>query len=66
MSTDVPGSAPVPGPGSSAPSGAVPPAVEAALARLRTLDDRPVSEHVEVFDAVHRDLQDALATLDEA
>ncbi|MCW2600627.1 MAG: hypothetical protein JWM02_2456 [Frankiales bacterium] len=41
-------------------------AVDAALARLDGLDDRPVGEHVEVFDAVHRSLQDALATLDEA
>jgi hypothetical protein len=40
--------------------------VEAALGLLDELEDRPVSEHVEVFDAVHRALQDALATLDEA
>lgn len=40
--------------------------VEQALAALETLQERPVSEHVEVFDAVHRALQDALATLDEA
>lgn len=40
--------------------------VEAALAVLDTLDDRPVAEHVEAFDAVHRALQDALVTLDEA
>ena len=36
-----------------------------ALARLEELDLRPVAEHVEVFDGVHRLLQDALATLDE-
>lgn len=42
------------------------PAVAAALERLDSLDGAPVSEHVEVFDAVHRLLQDALATLDEA
>ena len=41
-------------------------AVDAALTRLGELDEAPVSEHVEVFDAVHRSLQDALATLDEA
>jgi len=29
-------------------------------------DQKPVAEHVEVFDQVHRSLQDALATLDEA
>jgi hypothetical protein len=40
--------------------------VDEALSRLQGLDDAPVGEHVEVFDAVHRSLQDALATLDEA
>ena len=40
--------------------------VDLALARLDGIEDTPVSEHVEVFDAVHRSLQDALATLDEA
>ena len=47
-------------------SGDVPPAVAAAAARLRSLDGAPVNDHVEVFDEVHRLLQDALATLDEA
>ncbi len=42
------------------------PAVAAALARLESLDGTPVADHVEVFDATHRLLQDALATLDEA
>jgi hypothetical protein len=42
------------------------PAVETALAHLDQLDERPVSDHVEVFDGVHRALQDALAALDEA
>jgi hypothetical protein len=42
------------------------PAVEHALALLDDVDDKPVAEHVEVFDGVHRALQDALATLDEA
>jgi hypothetical protein len=41
-------------------------AVDEALSRLEELDGAPVSGHVEVFDAVHRSLQDALATLDEA
>jgi hypothetical protein len=40
--------------------------VDVALALLDAVDDLPVSEHVEVFDAVHRALQDALAALDEA
>jgi hypothetical protein len=44
----------------------VPEQVERALELLDGLDDKPVAEHVEVFDQVHRSLQDALATLDEA
>ena len=44
----------------------MPEQVDAAVALLDGLDDKPVGEHVEVFDAVHRSLQDALATLDEA
>ena len=46
--------------------GAVPPTVLAARERLSLLADAPVAEHVEVFDEVHRLLQDSLATLDEA
>jgi hypothetical protein len=41
-------------------------AVEQAVARLDELEQLPVAEHVAVLDAVHRQLQDALATLDEA
>ena len=37
-----------------------------ATERLDSLADRPVTEHVAVFDEVHRALQDALATLDQA
>jgi hypothetical protein len=44
----------------------VPEQVDRALALLDGLDQLPVAEHVEVFDQVHRSLQDALATLDEA
>ena len=40
--------------------------VDQALARLEGLEGLPLAEHVEAFDAVHRALQDALATLDEA
>ena len=40
--------------------------VDAAVGLLDGLDELPASDHVEVFDAVHRALQDALATLDEA
>ena len=42
------------------------PEVEAALERLQGLDGAAVGEHVEAFDEVHRLLQDALASLDEA
>jgi hypothetical protein len=40
--------------------------VDEAVALLDGLADRPVAEHVPVLDEVHRRLQDALATLDEA
>ena len=40
-------------------------AVETALARLEALTEQPVTEHVAVYDEVHRLLQDALAALDE-
>ena len=39
---------------------------ETARALLEAVEERPVAEHVEVFDTVHRVLQDALATLDGA
>ena len=39
--------------------------VDAAVSGLRELDRLPVSEHAEVFTQVHRDLQDALLTLDQ-
>ena len=40
------------------------PAVDAALERLAELEQLPTADHVEVFDGVHRRLQDALADLD--
>lgn len=40
--------------------------VEASLARLDDLAERPVAEHVAAYDAVHRALQDQLAVLDQA
>ena len=46
-----------------------PPPVPQVAEALRALDDlaeRPVHEHVELFDGLHRTMQDALATLDEA
>lgn len=66
---------PVPGPQPPHPGAApaqpasteqVPVGVAQALARLDELETTAVSEHVAVFDGVHRLLQDALATLDEA
>ena len=39
--------------------------VDDALSRLDRLHERPVGEHVAVYDEVHRLLQDALAALDE-
>ncbi|HET7327045.1 MAG TPA: hypothetical protein VFJ14_07120 [Nocardioidaceae bacterium] len=36
------------------------PRVDAAVARTDGLDQRPVGEHVDVFDDVHRSLRDAL------
>ena len=44
----------------------MPEQVDTALALLDGLDELAVAEQVEVFDQVHRSLQDALATLDEA
>jgi hypothetical protein len=40
-------------------------ALDPALARLDDLEERPVAEHVAIYDEVHRLLQDALAALDE-
>jgi hypothetical protein len=39
--------------------------VDAALRRLDSIDELPIGEHVEQYDAVHRTLQDALAAIDE-
>lgn len=35
--------------------------VDSALARMQDVRDLPTEEHIEVFDEVHRRLQDALA-----
>lgn len=63
------GTIPRPGPPSAAaPAGEQPDhrLAEAAevVARLDTLDGLPVSEHVAVFEVVHRTLQDTLAAVD--
>jgi hypothetical protein len=41
------------------------PAVDAAVDNLSALSDLPVSDHVAIFEETHRQLQDALADLDE-
>lgn len=40
-------------------------AVDGALARLAGLEGIPVREHVAVFEAVHADLQDRLADVED-
>ena len=40
-------------------------AAERARERLQALDDAPLDEHVEVYEDVHRQLQEGLADLDE-
>jgi hypothetical protein len=42
------------------------PAADEARARLSTVDDAPLEEHVEVYEDVHRQLQEGLADLDES
>jgi hypothetical protein len=42
------------------------PAVDEAVADVSGLDRLPTGEHVAIYDAVHRKLQDALADLDGA
>lgn len=53
-----------PGPAAGVPSTGEP-RVDAALAPLRRLPGLPVAEHADVYDEVHRGLQDALADPDE-
>ena len=52
--------APVPEPEPTGHSG-----VDAALDRLRELADRPTGAHPELYDDVHRRLQDVLAEIDQ-
>jgi hypothetical protein len=67
---DLPGDVSAAGAGDSAgwelpePTGV--PAVDEAVADVSRLDQLPTSEHVAIYDAVHRKLQDALADLDGA
>lgn len=41
------------------------PAAHEARERLQDIDDAPLEEHVEVYEDVHRRLQEGLADLDE-
>ena len=41
------------------------PAEQDARERLQSIDDAPLEEHVEVYEDVHRRLQEGLADLDE-
>lgn len=41
------------------------PRVDEVLSTLAGIENRPTSEHVGVYDEVHRGLQDALANLDQ-
>jgi hypothetical protein len=50
--------------GLPAPTGV--PTVDSAVERLTELDGLGTGEHVAIYDAVHRQLQDALADLDGA
>jgi hypothetical protein len=51
-------------PSSHEPTGV--PAADAAARRLADIDDAPVDEHVDIYDDVHRRLQEGLADLDES
>lgn len=50
----------------AAPTPTGEPRVDAALERLHDISAAPVDEHVDIYDDVHRRLQDALADLDES
>jgi hypothetical protein len=58
---------PVPGPAAPAPAPPEPTGderVDAALSRFDELATAPVADHVEIFEDVHRRLQDVLAAVD--
>ena len=42
------------------------PAADEARELLSTVEDAPLEEHVEVYEDVHRQLQEGLADLDES
>lgn len=47
------------------PSSTGAPAADQAAERLEAIDDAPLDEHVEIYEDVHRRLQEGLAELDE-
>ena len=61
--SDQTSSAPESDDGSRATTGV--PAADAAAGRLDDLDDAALDEHVEIYEDVHRRLQEGLADLDE-
>ena len=51
---------------SEVPAGSAWPAERDARERLQAVEDAPLDEHVEVYEDVHRRLQEGLADLDES
>lgn len=64
--TDRPNDASTFGASSAAEEPDVAKRVRRAQQRLEELHGQPVATHIETYDAVHAELQDALAELDEA
>lgn len=59
-------SRPIPGPPPIGPQETDPRAgIAEAVARLDSLDDYPVADHVERFDAIHTELTVALSSIDK-
>lgn len=54
------------GSGEAEPQGYGDPRVDAAMAGLDGVADRPAADQVAEYESVHRVLQDTLATIDEA
>lgn len=55
---------PVPGPGQAAPSAPRATGEDADARRFEDLAERPVAEHVQVFEAEHARLKSELGTID--
>ena len=63
MDDDAPDATPPEEPQAPRPSGVA--AADDARARLEEVDGAPLDQHVEVYEDVHRRLQEGLADLDE-